>query len=241
VAGWGSRPRVVAVIVATLVSGCSSGETSLLEARLALPETLEVAALVRRVPTREGTAPPRVALLLHGSGSSAEKFLDVADEISRHGFAALVVRAPRELSPGRYGWSSSAETHALLGRILELAEREMPLARERPILVGYSLGATIAVQLLAEHPEAYAGAYAISPGPIARDHLAPASVRRPLVILVGEQDAPSAAAVERIEQAWSEAKEPYWVDHHPGDHQPPVDWRDHFDDAMTWMTVKADL
>jgi len=28
--------------------------------------------------------------------------------------------------------------------------------------------------------------------------------------------------------------------HHPGDHRPPDDWRDRFDDAMTWVAVKAD-
>lgn len=235
--------RVVACVATliTLIAGCAPGEAPVAAESIAtLPETLDEAAVVRRPPARPGAPPPRVALLLHGAGSSPENFIDAANEMSRQGFVALVVRAPRKLGTGRYRWSSLAETHALLMRTLDLGNREMSLARERPILVGYSLGATMAVQLLAEHPDTYAAAFAIAPGPIPQAHLAPAGTRRPLVILVGEQDAPSEAAVERIERTWSEAKEPVWIDRHAGDHRPPIDWRERFDDAMTWITVKAD-
>ena len=240
-AGWCSKSLACVAILAPLVIGCAPSDTPVTDETVAtMPETLDEAAIVRRPPSRRGAPPPRVALLLHGAGSSPENFIYAADEISRHGFVALVVRAPRRLDTGRYLWSSLAETHALLGRALELGGREMPLARERPILVGYSIGATLAVQLLAEHPDTYAAAFAISPGPITRAHLDPAITRRPLVILVGEQDGPSEAAVERIERTWSEAKEPVWIDRHSGDHRPPADWRDHFDDAMTWMAIKVD-
>jgi predicted esterase len=203
---------------------------------LALPATLDAAALVRRP---SGTTPLRPVFLLHGSGSSAAKFLDVADEISRQGFAAIVVRAPRELEPGRYTWSSVDETHVLLQHTLTLARSELALTSDRPLLIGYSLGATQAVRLLAEHPDAYASAFAIAPGPIGDAPLPPSKGGRPLAVLVGEQDAPSSSAVDRIERAWTAAHEPIWIDRHPGDHRPPDDWRARFDDAMTWMLVKA--
>ena len=240
---WGRQSFLVllALLGVSLSCGCQAERPARVgdDLSVALPETLDEAALVRRPPPRGSTA-PRVALLLHGSGSSPRMFLDVADEISRQGFVALVVRGPRVLGPDRYSWSSDEETHALLGRIVELAGRELPISRKRPILVGYSLGATLAVHLLAQHPDVYASAFAISPGPLASTHLPPTSLSRPLVILVGSEDGPSEQAVAGIAQAWAAAKEPLWVVHHPGDHRPPDDWRDRFDDAMTWVTVKAD-
>ena len=201
-----------------------------------LPAALADAALVRRPG---GASPARVALLLHGAGSAPEKFLDVADQVVQNGFVALVVRGPIEEGPGRYTWSSPDETDALLRRVVELAGREMVLAPGRPILVGYSLGGTMAVELLARHPDGYASAFAISPGVLNRNPLLAAPGVRPLTILVGSNDAASERAVDAIERLWDDAHEPVWVVHHAGDHRPPEDWRARFDDAMTWMSVKA--
>jgi predicted esterase len=210
-----------------------------------LPRTLAEAALVRR--PADGSS-DRIVLLLHGSGSSPENFLTVAEEIGRQGFVAIAVRGPRELGPARYSWSSVEETHALLGRTLELAYAELGLPRQRPLLIGYSLGATQAVRLLASHPETYASAFAIAPGPIGDDALgaiptaalgAATTTTRPLAILVGDGDAASARAVDGIEQAWTAAHEPIWIDRHPGGHGPPGDMRKRFDSALTWMQVKA--
>lgn len=227
----------LAALVAVLAAcGCQSETPAVV---VDLPATLEEAALVRSPPTRSAT-PPRVALLLHGSGSSPLRFLEMADAIARQGFVAIVVRGQRELGPGRYTWSSADETHALLGRIMELAAQELAVSAQRPVLVGYSLGATQAVHLLAKHPEAYASAFAISPGPIGNDQLPDTSFSRPLAILVGSADGPSEKAVAGIERTWARAKEPFWVVHHPGDHRPPDDWLDRVDDAMTWVAVKAD-
>lgn len=201
-----------------------------------LPRTLAEAGLVRR--PADGSA-GRIVLLLHGSGSSPENFLTVAEEIGRQGFVAIAVRGQRELGPARYTWSSSDETHALLGRTLELAYAELGIPRQRPLLIGYSLGATQAVQLLASHPETYASAFAIAPGPIGDEPLGATTTTRPLAILVGDEDTPSGRAVGSIERAWTAAHEPIWVDRHPGGHGPPADMRKRFDAALTWMQVKA--
>lgn len=210
-----------------------------------LPRTLAEAALVR-VPSDGGA--DRIVILLHGSGSSPENFLTVAEEIGRHGFVALAVRGPRELGPSRYTWSSAEETHALLGRTLELAYAELGLPRQRPLLIGYSLGATQAVRLLATHPETYASAFAIAPGPIGDEPLgavptaapgAAMTTTRPLAILVGDEDVASGRAVDGIERTWTAAHEPIWIDRHPGGHGPPDDMRKRFDSALTWMQVKA--
>lgn len=201
-----------------------------------LPKTLAEAALVRQ--PADGSS-DRIVLLLHGSGSSPENFLTVAEEIGRQGFVAIAVRGPRELGPARYTWSAVEETHALLGRTLELAYAELGIPRQRPLLIGYSLGATQAVRLLAAHPESYASAFAIAPGPIGDDALGTTTRGRPLAILVGDEDTASGRAVDGIEQAWTAAHEPIWIDRHPGGHAPPADMRKRFDSALTWMQVKA--
>lgn len=201
-----------------------------------LPRTLPEAGLVRR--PADGSA-DRIILLLHGSGSSPENFLSVAEEIAGHGFVAIAVRGPRELGPARYTWSSAEETHALLGRTLELAYADLGIPRQRPLLIGYSLGATQAVRLLATHPETYASAFAIAPGPIGDEPLGATTAARPLAILVGDEDAASGRAVDGIERAWTAAHEPIWIDRHPGGHGPPDDMRKRFDSALTWMQVKA--
>jgi predicted esterase len=233
---WAVPFIAAAIVLVAIVTRPSSESPVLVLDESQLPDTLDEAALVRRPP---GAAAGRVVLLLHGAGSSAANFLDVAEEISGQGFVALVVRGPRQLGPGRYTWSSIADTHALLRRTLALANRQLHPAPERPILIGYSLGATLAVNLLAQYPDVYASAFAISPGPLADDHVMQSVTGRPLVILVGAEDGPSERAVEGIERAWTNAHEALWIVHHPGDHRPPDDWRDRCDDAMTWIAVKA--
>jgi predicted esterase len=231
----GRLVAALAVLGALVACGCEAETAAVV---VDLPTSLDD-VVVRRPPARFAKA-PRIALLLHGSGSSPRRFTDMADAVASQGFMAIVVRGQRELGPGRYTWSTVEETHALFGRIVELAKRDLPVSAERPVLVGYSAGATQAVQLLAHYPEAYASAFAISPGPIGSDALPSASGSRPLAILVGSADGPSEKAVAGIEQTGARAREPFWVVHHPGAHQPPSDWRERVDDAMTWMTVKAD-
>jgi pimeloyl-ACP methyl ester carboxylesterase len=113
------------------------------------------------VPTSAGAVPVRLAprtgstaiILLHGAAGSWTTWVPLLDAAARGG-----TPMPDVVAPDLPGWGGSAgpvPSRAGLARVV--AEVAGHVGYDRWILVGHSLGAAVALDVAASHPEATAG------------------------------------------------------------------------------------
>lgn len=135
-----------------------------------------------------------LVVALHGRGDTAEGFARFAREL-RLPARVLVARAPLDFGRGKQWFEKGAPDAE--AQVLARAADIAALARElrtrypkapKPLLVGFSQGAMIALQSLALHPDLFAGAAALSGFlPVDRD-LPKAPPARPVLLTAGTRD-----------------------------------------------------
>jgi phospholipase/carboxylesterase len=123
-----------------------------------------------QLPPMSGSAPRRLLVFLHGAGSTPEVFAPVALawQLKFPGATAAIVEAPRPSSAcaGKDWYDPSGHTDSHGERIAEAADEvarrvdalqvETGLGSADTVLVGYSQGATVALELARRAPGACA-------------------------------------------------------------------------------------
>lgn len=175
---------------------------------------------------------------LHGKESGPRDFGD-ADEYqalaTQLGLAFVGVSGTRPIGPAHFVWAEdpAADAARVLKALEEVAER-VTLAPGKVVLIGFSQGAQVALEVAARNPDRFAGAIAFSPGAEGGSKLAsvqPGEALAPLgfVVLAGAGEEPEVvqlAAADRDELTRLGAR----VQHreHPGqeEHALPPDFAD---------------
>jgi phospholipase/carboxylesterase len=159
----------------------------------------------RKGPDKAGA----LVVFLHGYGADGADLLGLADVMAPHlpGVAFLAPDAPERCAGGGFGYqwfpipwldgSSQAAAEAGLAAaaadlngFLDARLEDAGLAPERLVLIGFSQGAMISLQVAPRRPAAVAGVVAISGRLLRPEALAAEAVVRPPVLLVhGDEDA----------------------------------------------------
>ena len=110
-------------------------------------------------------------VFFHEQGSSEERILQLAPQVSRRNFICISLRGPevigltREGQP-RYGWGAETEhldtLHEYLLRAVEQTRRTYHVHSERVFLAGVGEGATLAYRIGLSMPEKFAGVVALN-------------------------------------------------------------------------------
>ena len=154
-------------------SGKTSEQTSLVDTTLL--DIIEDPAL----PYEDGKP---VVFLLHGWGSNPQDLLGLGKSLNRK-YNYLAVEAPYKIGPESYSWFGiqfvEGEVNQLdydefsvsLEKLLQLIESfkyEKQLKNKDIILMGFSQGATMALEMAIHHPNVFSGAIVLS-GLLAND------------------------------------------------------------------------
>jgi predicted esterase len=116
-------------------------------------------------------------LWLHGSNSGpdfrssddAAVLESVADKLK---VAVVGVSGTLPFGKAKFNWSEKPEAdYQRIDAALADTAKHWKLPRERVILIGFSQGAQVGLEVAARHPEAFAGAIAIAPGAASGNHL----------------------------------------------------------------------
>lgn len=160
---------------------------------------------------RKGAAPGTVrsmVVFLHGYGADGADLLGLADPLAEHlpDTVFIAPDAPERMAGAPFGrqwfpipWlDGSSEEAARAGLVravrdldafLDARLAEEALGPERLILLGFSQGAMMSLQLAPRRPQAVAGIIAISGRLLAPERLAAEVVVKPPVLLIhGDQD-----------------------------------------------------
>jgi predicted esterase len=200
------------------------------------------APVVWRLP--DGLPPAQgwpVILLMHGWRSNEQDFAPVAALFASYGVAAAAVPAIHidgDPADRRLAWPKDdrARVHRYLQGVLAAAPDLARLDAAQVWLGGFSQGGMYALSLVADHPDRYLGALAISPAGWSARPQALTSPR-PLFLIGGTQEIP------RYRQGFLDAKAlwerhpdaPLQVFEHGGGHHFPPDAARVLTDGLGWL------
>ena len=142
--------------------------------------------------------PPELPIIiaLHGRGDRAEGFCRLVERL-RLPYRFIVVEAPMRwgLGSGKQWFDMKApdRPEQLRRRVDELKLLTEKLAKRWPkapipSLLGFSQGAMLALQAVAQRPALFTGVIALSGGLVETEGLSPVSVKRPVWLSAGESD-----------------------------------------------------
>ncbi len=128
------------------------------------------------LPPISASAPQRLIVFLHGAGSSAERFAPVAIAwmLKFPGATGAIMQALRPAASGRGGdwFDASGPSEALAARVaqagrelatrIEALQQSIGQAGSTTVLVGFSQGATLALELARSRPDLLAIAVSYS-------------------------------------------------------------------------------
>lgn len=181
-----------------------------------------------------------MVLLLHGYGDSNLNYLDNAKQWAKLGFVAVAVPGSVPTRGGRYQWTmeSTDPTHQDLQAVVKSPLFDELVNREKVFLLGFSQGALHAMLLTAEHPDAYAGVVALSPGGpmserLAKPHLNQSRSAR-CVFVHGTQE-PHGPFVRIWASACQAAGWKFKSETHSGGHHFPADWDEMLPDIAGFL------
>lgn len=186
-------------------------------------------------------APPAachpVVVWLHGYGINGfmdEGFQPLADT----GAILLGINGTELLDTHTsFRWSSDGfeQTHVAVQKQLEALAKQECIDPKRVYLMGFSQGALHGGALLAQHPEAYAGALLISPGGRQPNPTTSKARGKRVVVINGEQEGPGnlqrADAFRTLFGSGNEVQSRV----HDGEHEFPDDWQRSLPAALRWM------
>lgn len=165
--------------------------------------------------SEEATAqkPHRLLVWLHPSGGDGLGLVEpLAADFARRGFALLTLHQ-KDFS----GWKG-AEANGLMLRVVPDAARVPGVDARRPVLLGFSAGAQMALELWASRPDSFgglvmmAGSPRFSRGDESSPPSGPAYARVPLLVLIGEGDGEGPTLWRRAAEAWTAVGVPLQVD-----------------------------
>ncbi|NMO16121.1 hypothetical protein HPC49_17820 [Pyxidicoccus fallax] len=157
--------------------------------------------------SEEATAsrPHRLLLWLHPSGGHGLALVEpLAADFARRGFALLTL-SRKDFS----GWRG-ADANRLMLKVLPDAARVPGVDARKPVLLGFSAGAQMAMELWASRPDAFGGLVLLSGAPRfsrgaeSTPPTGAAYTRVPLLSLVGEGDGEGPALWREASVAWRE-------------------------------------
>jgi predicted esterase len=164
-----------------------------------------------RVPKgSEGEQPKALLLWLHGSDSGPDFRTDDAvvleSVVDKLRIAVVGVSGTVPFGKAKFNWSEKPEAdyQRIEAALAETAKR-WKLTRERVILIGFSQGAQVGLEVAARHPDTFAGAIAIAPGADG-SHLkdvqaGPALAKCGFIIAAGALDSRDRREIARIDAA----------------------------------------
>jgi len=177
---------------------------------------------LRYPPDLDAQHPCRVVIWMHPSGGSMNAPIEpMATMLASHRLALMVFTQKDFRS-----WSSE-DAQAMAVSLMEAEKRAPGLEINKPILLGFSAGAQMALILWTAHPGAFGAlildagypldAAALAKGKVAVQPLPddPAIAHTPILAIVGENDAGS-QVWKQCEAAWQKAGVPLTVRYVPG-------------------------
>jgi predicted esterase len=184
------------------------------------------APAITRAP--RGRAPVKgwpTIVLLHGTGSSAERFIDCADAVNEAQLAAILPTAPARVASGGYGWPDDLEAlEAYVAQAVDGAT-SFPIDRSRVLIGGYSSGAWVAIGVAARRPESYRAVLALAPiGPPRTLAAARGTSAVELTMFAGRNDEGALATAMSFEAAWHARGWPARIIPYDGGHPLPSSW-----------------
>jgi predicted esterase len=203
---------------------------------------------VRAPKGSEGEEPKALLLWLHGSNSGPDFRADgqaavlesIADKLR---IAVVGVSGTLPFGKAKFNWSESPEAdYRRIETALSDTAKQWKLPRQRVILIGFSQGAQVGLEVAARHPEAFAGAIAIAPGAGSGSHLKDVQPSRSLancgfIVAPGALDSRDRGEIARIDAAEllsKGAKVLFQKSAHSG-HAFPPDFADRFPEWLQFI------
>jgi phospholipase/carboxylesterase len=165
---------------------------------------------VRAPKGSDGEQPTALLLWLHGSNTGPDFRTDpeavaletVADKLR---IAVVGVSGTVPFGKAKFNWSENPEAdYQRIEAALAETTKRWQLPRERVILIGFSQGAQVGLEVAARHPEAFAGAIAIAPGAASGSHLKdvkpnPSLANCGFIVAAGSHDITQRLEIARID------------------------------------------
>jgi phospholipase/carboxylesterase len=140
---------------------------------------------------KKGTPIP-VVIGLHGHGYEpsqigGDSYQTLADSLS---VAYVSAAATVRFGPKRFGWSEQIEEDARrIDTVLYEVEKQVTIAPGKVVLVGFSQGGLVALDVASRNPKTFAGAIAMSPASIRPLDLQPAPLEnKRFMVLFGKDE-----------------------------------------------------
>jgi predicted esterase len=225
------RPARAAACMLAVTFGCAPAAPPCPPAaqpRITVVDRAPEGGLRYRLHLAEGATaerPHRLIIWLHPSGASLDGRVEpLASCFAACGFALMVFPAKQHRS-----WLGS-EANQLMNRTLPDAGRIAGVDARRPILMGFSAGAQMALHLWAAAPARFGGLVLDGAAPLFWDGgrmaarplpQSPALRDTPVLVLVGGED-PAAALWAEAAPAWSSQGIPLTVRAFPGEGHAPL-------------------
>ncbi len=180
---------------------------------------------------------PPVVIWLHGYGSNG--FLDESYQPLADTGAILVGINGTEIVDSliSFRWSAPGfeQTHQAVQKGLDKVAASHCIDRKRVYLMGFSQGSLHAGALLAQHPDAYAGALLLSPGGRQPTPTQSTARGKRVVVINGENEGPGnlemADAFRTLFGDGNEVQSRV----HEGEHEFPADWQRSLPEALRWL------
>ncbi len=173
-----------------------------------------------------------IMLVMHGYGGTPMTWVDQIETWTRQGFIAVGVTGPVAMADFWFRWpvDSVDKTHAYLADVLEDPEVTKDARMDAVFIMGFSQGAIHGFELIAQHPDVYAGLIAISPWGKPDNTAAlqlPVDQKRPVVLISGRREMPEThRIVQTIEQKCRQSG--WWLERrfHSGGRRLPENWHE---------------
>jgi len=216
-------------------------------------ESAQITQTVLRLPKGYRKPAPIPAILwLHGFRSHPDDFINdncqkYADQLN---VAMIGVSATTSRGPHTFVWTEDLEkdTRRVRAALAEVSDR-VTIAKGRVIILGFSQGAQVGVEIAAQNPEEYAGSIVLSPG-LALSHRAgldemkpsPLLSRRGFVLCCNADEYPAIVRLTALDADWlREAKAQVLQNQYPGisAHALPSDFDTRFPEWVKFIRKAA--
>ncbi len=103
-------------------------------------------------------------IVLHGETENASNLFQLWDSIAKKNQTVLIApQALYTIGDGHYQWGTIAEGRDIVTKAIAEAEKKYPIDTSKIYIMGFSQGATIALNMALSTPERFAGVIAIAP------------------------------------------------------------------------------
>ena len=148
------------------------------------------------VAPAEGPDDAPILIALHGRGDRAEGFSRLVERL-RLPMRVIVGEAPMRFAMGSgkqwFDMKAKERPEQVEERVKDIIKLKDKVAARwpkapKPLLLGFSQGAMLALQVIAQEPEHFAGAIGLSGALIEPEKLKPSTLARPILMSAGKRD-----------------------------------------------------